>query len=109
MAQTAIKLTLYDPETSEVRKEFTRTFVPWRLLKSAIRLSKALANLDQNNLTEEDVDAIAGLVVDVFGNQFTVDELNDGADLSEMMAVMQQVVAKAHGATPGNPPRPGAR
>lgn len=109
MPVTPIKLTLYDPETSEVKREFTRTFIPWRLLKSAIKLSKSLHNLDENNLTDEDVDAIASLVVDVFGNQFTIDELNDGADLAEMMSVMQAVVSRARGATPGNPPKPAAR
>lgn len=101
-----LKITLYDPETNEVRKEFVRSFVPWRLLKKAIQLSKSLKNLDENDLKEEDVDAIAGLVVDVFGDQFTVDELNQGADLAEMMTVMQAIVSKASGITP-NPPPPG--
>jgi len=96
-----LKITLYDPETSEVKKEFVRGFVPWRVLKTAIRMAKSLEKLDEKNLSEEDVDAIAGLVVDAFGNQFTLDELNDGADLVEMMTVMQAIVAKA------NPTRPG--
>jgi hypothetical protein len=101
-----LKLTLYDPKTNEVRKEFVRSFVPWRLLKKAIQLSKSLANLDENNLTEEDVDSIASLVVDAFSDQFTLAELNDGADLAEMMTVMKAIVSKAQGITP-NPTPPG--
>jgi 23S rRNA G2069 N7-methylase RlmK/C1962 C5-methylase RlmI len=102
---TPLKITLYDPKTNEVKKEFSRSFVPWRILKKAIQLSKTLANLDQTDITEADVDAIAGLVVDVFGDQFTVAELNDGADLSEMMTVLQAIIAKAEGMVPNPPPR----
>ena len=100
-----LKITLYDPETNEVKKEFSRSFVPWRILKKAIQLSKTLANIDQAEITEADVDAIAGLVVDVFGDQFTVAELNDGADLSEMMTVLQSIISKAEGMVPNAPPR----
>jgi hypothetical protein len=85
-----------------------RSFVPWRLLKKAIRLSKTLSNLSEENLTEEDVDAIASLVVDAFGDHFTVDQLSEGADLAEMMAVMQAIVSRAQGITV-NPPPPGSR
>jgi hypothetical protein len=103
-----LRLTLYDPATNEVRKEFVRSFVPWRLLKKAVQLSKSLANLDEKNLTEEDVDAITSLVVDAFGDQFTLADLNDGADLAEMMTVMQAIVSKAQGIAP-NPPPPGKK
>lgn len=102
---TPLKITLYDPATNEVKKEFSRSFVPWRILKKAIQLSKTLANLDQTDITEADVDAIAGLVVDVFGDQFTVAELNDGADLSEMMTVLQAIISKAEGMVPNPPPK----
>lgn len=87
-------ITLYDPVTSEVKNTFTRLFVPWKLLKKAVQLSKSL---NAENLTEADVDTIAALVVEAFGNQFTVDELNEGADLSEMMTVLQTIVSKASG------------
>jgi len=102
---TPLKITLYDPETNEVRQEFSRSFIPWRILKKAIQLSKTLANLDQKDITEDDVDAIAGLVVDVFGDKFTVEELNQGADLAEMMAVLQAIIAKAEGMVPNPPPK----
>jgi len=102
---TPLKITLYDPESNEVRKEFSRSFIPWRILKKAIQLSKTLANLDQKDITENDVDAIAGLVVDVFGDKFTVEELNQGADLAEMMAVLQAIIAKAEGMVPNPPPK----
>lgn len=94
MAGTAITITLYDAETNEVKQEYTRMFVPWKLLKAAVRLSKSL---DMNNLSEEMVDSLAGLVVEVFGNKFSVDDLNQGADIGEMITVLNQVIAKAKG------------
>lgn len=97
MTGSAIRITLYDPETNEVRKEFTRLFVPWKLLKAAIRLSKTL---DLNNITEEMMDDLAGLVVEIFGNQFSIADLNDGADVGEMITVLNQVMAKAKEANP---------
>ncbi len=101
---TPMQITLYDPETDEVKATYTRLFVPWKLLKQAIRLSKGL---DANNMTEENLDALAGLVVEVFGNKFSIKELNEGADVSEMLAVLNIIVGRAGGAVPVNPPPPG--
>lgn len=92
--QNAIKLTLYDPETNEVKAEHTRMFVPWKILKAAVRLMKSMNREDP---TEEDLDQIATLVVEVFGEKFTVSELNEGADVGEMMAVLTAVISHASG------------
>jgi hypothetical protein len=101
-----MKITLYDPETNEERKTFVRSYVPWRLLKKAVKLSKALTDMDVNDLSEENMDAITSLVVDTFGDQFTIQELDDGADLGEMMTVLYAIIAKAEGINQ-NPPPPG--
>lgn len=98
MAGTAIKLTLYDPQTNEVKGEYTRLFVPWKLLKMAVRLSKSIGkSLNVEEMEEADVDALAALVVETFGDQFTLDDLNQGADIGEMVTVLNQIVAKAKG------------
>ncbi len=98
---TPITITLYDPVTDEVKQTYTRLFVPWKLLKQAIRLSKSL---DANNMTDESIDALAGLVAEVFGNKFSVEELNEGADVNEMLTVLQTVIARAGGAITTSPP-----
>lgn len=90
-------------QDNEVVKQFTRSFVPWKLLKEAVRISKTL---DQDNLGEKDVDELAGLVVAVFGDQFTVEEVNNQADVAEMVAVLNQIVATAGGGLE-NPTKPG--
>ncbi len=89
---------------NEVEASFTRSFVPWKLLKVAIKLSKSM---DSENMSEEDADALGGLVVAVFGDQFSTQDLDDKADVSEMIAVLQQIVATA-GGKPGNPTPPGS-
>ena len=99
---TMMTITLYD-KNSEPQKTFNRGFVPWKLLKQAVKLSK---NINVNDLGEESLDELAGMVVETFGNQFTVEELNEGADITEMITVLQTVVSKAKQAM-GNPIKPG--
>jgi len=95
-------ITLYDDD-SEPIKTYERGFVPWRLLKRAVRLAN---NMEKDNLKESDLDELAGLVVEVFGNKFTIDELNDHADVGEMMTVLTAIIGKA-GSGMGNPTPPG--
>ncbi len=103
MNQTPMQITLYGPD-DDVKAKYTRPFVPWKLLKAAVRLAKKLGGTGPNNLTEDDVDELARLVVEVFGNKFTVDELNEGADVSEMIAVLNTIIAKASGGLNPTPP-----
>lgn len=88
-----IRITLYNPETNEVVGEYSRVFVPWGVLKQAVRLMKGL---DVEDLSEEDVDAMAGIVCEAFSNQFSVEDLTRGADVGEMMTVIQQVIGRAN-------------
>jgi hypothetical protein len=93
---TPIKITLYNPEDGEITAEFVQTFIPWRMLKRAVALSK----LDSENMTEADIDGITNLVVDTFGKRFDAEQLMDGADMGDMLTVIQQIVAKASKANP---------
>ena len=97
---TPIKLKLYT-ESDEELKECTRLIVPWGILKRAVRLDKAL---DPDNMGEEDIDALAGLIIEVFKGQVTAEELDEHADIGEMITVLQQIVAKARGLVPNPPP-----
>ena len=106
MAGTPITFTLYDPKTDEVKKEYRRSFIPWKLLKEAVKVSKLLNKdkEDESSVSEETVDQLAGLVVAVFGDQFSIEDLNNGADVTEMISVIQQIVNKANGIIPNPPP-----
>ena len=94
MQNTPIQITLYDPANNEEIKTFTRTYVPWKLLKKAAALSD---QVDFDNVKPEDLDLIAMLVVDTFGGQFSLEEVDNGADVNEMIAVIQNIVARAKG------------
>ena len=104
---TPIQLTLYDPETNEPRETFSRGFVPWGILKAAMKLQ----HLDQESLTDADIDAINSLVVEFYGNQFTVQELESQATLSEVFSVLTAIMSRLEGDLPGlggaNPTLPG--
>ena len=103
MATTPMTIHLYDAEDNQ--REFNRAFVPWKLLKMALRLGKQFYGKGINELTEEDLDALAGLIVEAFGNQFSISDLDEQGDVTEMMAVFQNITARAQGANPnGIPP-----
>lgn len=91
---TPMQITLYDPETNEEKKTYIRTFVPWKLLKKAAALQD---QVDFDNIKPDDLDLIAMLVVDTFGGQFTLEDLDNGADVNEMTAVIQNIVFRAKG------------
>lgn len=102
MSGTPITLNLYDAEDNVV-KTLIRSTVPWGLLKRALRLTKGM---DMDNLTEQNLDDIAGLVVIIFGDKVTIEDLDKGADTSDMITTIMQIVAKAESLMP-NPPHPG--
>lgn len=91
MPTSPITIHLYGPD-NEIKKTFNRSFIPWKVLKKAVKISK---ELKADQMTEGDIDSLADLVVAAFGDQFTVEELNDGAEVSEMMLVLNQVVSRA--------------
>lgn len=99
---TPLTIRLYDAENEP--QEFSQTIIPWGIMKMAIAISE---NMNQEQPTAADIDALAGLVVAVFGNRFSTADLDRGADITEMMAVINAIVARATNLMPGNPTLPG--
>lgn len=95
---TPLHITLYDAN-DEVIAEHDRNHVRWGILKAAMRLAQ---NFNSENPSEAEVDALAGLVVDAFGNQFSISDL-ENADIDEMLAILNQIVAKAGSLMRSNP------
>ena len=91
---TPIQITLYDPKTNEEKKTYVQSFVPWKLLKKAASLQD---QIDFDNIKPEDMDTVAMLVVETFGGRFSLKDLDNGADINEMIAVIQNIVARANG------------
>lgn len=86
-ALAPLKFTLYDPETLEVHGEYICNFVPLGYLELAIRLSKSKVNIN--------IDTLAGLITDLFGNKFSIDELLKYSDQNDRMMILQAVIMRA--------------
>ena len=92
MANSPIQITIYD-ENDEVKLECKRLIIPWGMLKKALKLAK----LEENQNQEEMFDDVANLIVEIFGNKFTLEDLEKGADIGEVFAVFKSIVSKASG------------
>lgn len=104
MSGAPISLIFYDKETNEPVKTYTRTFIPWKLMKRVAKLMKVFGKgFAVEDMNEEAVDEITGLIVDIFGGQFTVQELEDCSDFDEMVVVLNQVMHKITGSINENP------
>ncbi len=88
-----IELTLYDPETNEAIKTYTRSFVPWAILKRAVNIQRSFDA--SGGVTDEEIDELASIVVAMFGDQFSLDDVSRGADVGEMMVVIQSIISRA--------------
>jgi hypothetical protein len=109
MADGPIKLTIYNTDSEPV-KELQTSIIPWGIMKRAIKLVKSLKvseNMSQAELLEalndEAIDTMTALVVDVFAGKVTVEELNRGVELGEMLPVIMAIIRKAFSGMGGNP------
>src|SRR5512139_2708996 len=91
MPGAPIKITLYGPD-DEIIAVHSRAIVPWKILKRAVGLSKSLSD---ENLSEDDLDSLAQLVVDFYSGAFGLEDLENGADVAEMLSVLQAIITKA--------------
>lgn len=113
-----IELTLYD-QNDEPKQTYQRSVIPWGLLKKAISIQKVInapapeqkqwwdfRKKDEEMSAEEaQLRAISQFVVDLFGNKFSVKDLETGADIGEIMAVFQAVISRANASMKANPTR----
>jgi len=111
-----IKLTLYDPETQEAKHEYQQRVITFAMLIAAVQLQEALSDIPEKKrrwwwqkpirAEVEQVNALLELVVEFFGNQFTVEQLRSGADVSEIMTVLQTIIARSGTIVSANPTIP---
>ena len=105
MGNTPIVLHLYD-ENDEVIKSYSRSFIPWKMLKKAIALYRQIGTKNPDQYDESDVDALTSYVVALFGQDMTIEMLDEHSDITEMLSVIQNVVSRANGIMdPTLPPR----
>lgn len=93
-----MKITLY---SGDEEKTFISPFISSRKIKKAMALENKLNNVE--DFTEDLIDEIAEFLVDIYGNQFTIDDLLDGlpshqffekirSDMSEMIGDFSDAV-----------------
>lgn len=100
-----VTITLYGPD-DEVLATYSRSIVPWGLLKRAWRVSNKMQGSAE--MSEEIFDELSGLVVELFGDKFTAAELSKGTDMGEVLAILQEIIARAERVMPKvNPMTPG--
>lgn len=96
----AIELTLYS-EDDAPKTVFRQSFVPWKMMKEAVKLIKKADKFDDpKNIDEETLDSLSDFVVALFRGKFTREQLENGAEPSEVFTVIKQVVAKVSGQNP---------
>jgi hypothetical protein len=90
-------LNLYD-EDSEITKTCSRSFVPWKMLKKAVKLYKLLGKKGIDEYEETDIDALTSYIIEVFpGQDLTVEILDEQAAIPEMMNVIKTIMSNARG------------
>jgi len=93
MLKEPICLDFYD-ENNEIIAQHKCYIVKWKTLKKAIQLSK---------FKEDDegfVDAVSNLVCELYGNKFTLEELENGADKDQVMTVLQEILKTGNNQNP---------
>lgn len=107
-----IQITLYGPNDEEL-KTLARTRVPTWILLQAIELSEQLEGFDQAKANAETIksmfEALGGFVVEVFGQQVSLDEIIKGCELSDLITVIKAVSNRAQGMVAKNPTKRPAR
>lgn len=89
MATEPIRITLYG-ENDEAIDEFQKNIIPWGMLKKALKMQDVTKKSD-----EKTFDVLGTYVCELFGNKFTLEQLEKGADISEVIAVITEVTNRA--------------
>lgn len=88
MLKKPIELNLYDDEGKTV-KTFKLCVIPWGMMKKATALGNKLSKIEDDD--EAVFDGMASYVCEVYKNQFTVDDVNDHMEYSEVVQAIQEV------------------
>jgi hypothetical protein len=92
----AIELTLYDDDDAVI-STYHRARIPMMFAERAMELGPQLETPGPDQIK-----AMYQLIVEFFGDKFTVDQLRKGADLGELYAVVYAIMARAGELMPAN-------
>jgi hypothetical protein len=107
MAEKApLKLTLYEPETGEVKAEITQVFIPTGIFGELAQMIKAIDLDHPEDLEPEVIESLYALVCELFGNRITIDQIKKGTDLGEFATLLTNIMARVGAVMPGAEPNP---
>ena len=92
-------------ENGEEQRTFTRSFIPWGVLKRTMKFAQLNATAE---IGIETLDEMCAILVELFGHQFTAEELEAGADIVDVIAVFTAITKRAAAMMPANPQTPPA-
>lgn len=72
----------------ELERYWTPAFIPFTKVREAIQISQEMESDDTSEL--EAIDKLASFIVDVYGKQFTKDELYDRIHAPDAIATMRE-------------------
>lgn len=73
-----------------VDKTYTVDFISARMLRRTIELSRTI---NFNDLSPEELDTLISFVVELFGKQFTVDDVYDGLPSRDLMPTLNSCLS----------------
>lgn len=75
-------------------KDYSLGAVKARMFRKAIALTDEI-NLD--NIKAKDLDDMVNFMVEAYGNQFTLDDVYDGMDSSDLMTALTECITQVVG------------
>jgi hypothetical protein len=103
-----LTLTLYGVD-DEVKRQVSRSIIPWGVLELAIDLQEEFENVafneagDPQNITRDQVARLTDFIVFIFDNAVTADEVKSGASLADMFALYRQIFSRVSEIMQKNP------
>lgn len=108
MTIAPLSIKLYGVD-NEVKREVTRSIVPWGVLEKAIDLQEQFENVEvapdgtPRRVTKEQIQQLTDFVVFIFDDTVTREDLKRGASLGDMFALYNQVFQMVGQIMPKNP------
>lgn len=86
-----IELQFYGPDDEPIGEPFRRSMIPFGMLKKALKLQEQT----KDKGADAAYTAIAQYVVELFGDKFSVKDLEEKADIAQVFAAFRSVTARA--------------
>jgi len=100
-----LKLTLYGID-NEIKRELTRSIIPFGILERALDLQEEFGNSGVNESTALDkskVDLLTDFIVYIFDDQVSAEEIKRGASITDIFALYGQIFKMVSTVMPRNP------